>query len=369
MNSIEIIDRKNQLVKENSDIISNAKAEVRELTAEESAKFDANQLEINSLDAELEAIENELNTNKNKNINVNKMDKNFVFNKEVIIEKMLKGDQTAFPLKNAYQITGVSGEGEDLVSTNIWDVWEPLRAKTVLAQAGVQFITGLKDNQQIPLFSDGNVFFVDETEEASVGSGSFTSVSLTPHRISGVYPVSLQFMQQTGVDVHNVIMNGIAHSLELAIQNALLDATAASTKRPAGLRYGKTEVEVANYADICDAEATLEEANVEGIKWVISPSLKAELKHTIKGTNNSGFVFENNEVDGYQALMSSAVPQGKALVGDFSQVVVGLWGDPMIEVVRDTTSLASGKFNIILNAFWDAKLVRPQALEVISLAE
>lgn len=372
MTSIEILDKKNQLIKRNSDIISVAKTEVRELSAEENAEFEANEAELRSLEAAEKELERELQITdedkkiqKNKNISRN-MKTNILVDE--IVKRMQTGDASTFTLSSltrAYEVTGVNGEGEDVVPVELLNVWEPLTYNNVLADSGVQIFTNLHGDVQIPLYSGSNVSFVGEKANASDGSGTFSSVQMTPHRISGVYPITLQFAQQTGSDVYSAIMNGIANSVMEKVQSEMLSANAGTAVKPAGLAYTLVATSVTDYEDLTDFEADMEEAKYNNFKFILSPKSKAALKRMPKAQNNTGMVYDGGEVDGYPAAWTQDVAANTALVADWKNVVLGLWGDPLISVVADTASLTAGSFNIIVNAFVDWKAVRSDAVKAI----
>ena len=371
MTSIEILDKKNQLIQRNASIISEAKKEVRELTQEENDEFTKNEEEIRSLEAaekeldkELEIIDENKNKNTNKTISRNMKKENLLLNE--IVKRMENGDSSAFTVSRAYEITGGSGEGEDLVQTDVLDLWEPLKSNNVLADSGVQIFTNLTGDVQIPIYSGSNVSFVGEKANASDGSGTFTSVSMTPHRISGVYPITLQFAKQCGSDVLPKVMNGIANSVLEKVQAEMLSYNAGTSVKPAGLAYNVAAVDIADYEDLTDFEAGMEEKKFNDFKFILSPKSKAALKRMIKGTNNTGMVYDGGEVDGYPAAWTQDVAANKGLVADWSNVVLGLWGDPLISVVADTQSLTAGSFNIIVNAFVDWKAVREDSVAVIN---
>lgn len=375
MTSIEILDKKNQLIKRNSDIISVAKTEVRELSAEENAEFEANEAELRSLEAaekelerELQITDEEKNNKKNKNISRN-MKTNVLVNE--IVKRMQTGDASQFTLSSltrAYEVTGGSGEGEDVVPTDLLDVWEPLKSNNVLADSGVQIYTNLHGDVQIPLYSGSNVSFVGEKQNASDGSGTFSSVQMTPHRIAGVYPITLQFAQQTGNDVYSAIMNGIANSVMEKVQAEMFSYNAGTANKPAGLAYNLAYTTIADYEDLTDFEAEMEEAKYNDFKFIMSPKAKAALKRMPKAQNNTGMVYDGGEVDGYPAAWTQDIQSKRALVADWKNVVLGLWGDPIISVVADTASLTAGSFNIIVNAFVDWKAVRSDAVKQIETA-
>ena len=348
MNSLEIADRKAVLIKRNLDLISLAKSETRELTEEEEQEFTENEDEVKKLEEEQKALEEELEKEdeekeekSNKNISRDKTmeKKNFS-----IVEEIKRSMETHQPivLNRANAVMSVAAEGEE--------------------NAGAKMYSGLVGDVQIPVFSKGQVGWKGETASADAGNGSFTSVSLSPKRITGKFPISLQFLAQTTPDVEAAIRNDIALAFSEKIEETLLGDAAGTSTQPAGLFYGLTPAEVTDYAALLDMEAEVEELNFRNCNYVISPKAKAALKGMIKGTNNSGFVMEGEYVDGTQAFVTSNVEPKLGLYGAFDNLVIGIWDNLRIDVVADSATLADGQIMIILNGFADAKLVREDAL-------
>lgn len=364
-NSVEYQDAINQLVKRNLDIISLAKSETRELDEEENKEFDENEEEIKELQGELDELEKSLEDpqdedekeQKNKNINVNTMEKkNFM-----IADEIRKSMTTHEPIVLRSTMT-VAAEGEDVVATDIWDVWAPLRANNVLVDAGMKVYSGLVGDVQVPIYSKGNVQWKGETASAEDGNGSFSSVTLSPKRITGKFPISLQFLAQTTPDVEAVIREDIALAIWEKIESTLLSDGAGTATQPAGFAYGLAETSVSDYSYLTAMEADLEEKNYKNINFIVSPKAKAAFKSMIKGTNATGMVFDGGEVDGYPTGMTSNMTYTYFLAGDFSQSVCGLWDEIRIDTVADSQTLADGQVMVIVNAFADAKLVRPDAV-------
>lgn len=365
-NSVEIADRKNQLVKRNLDILSLCKQEVRELTEEEEQEFKANEDEINDLDEEAKALEEELENEEEtpkeeksqKNISIDtKMEKKNFY----IVDEIRKSMTTHEPIVLRSTMT-VQAEGEDVVAQDLWDVWAPLRANNCLVDAGMKVYSGLVGDVSVPIYSKGNVAWAGETAAATDGNGSFTSVALSPKRITGKFPISLQFLAQTTPDVEAVIREDIALAVWEKIETTLLGSAAGTSTQPAGFAYGLAENAVSNYSYLTALEADIEEKNYKNINFIVSPKAKAAFKSMIRGTNATGMVFEGGEVDGYPTGMTSNLSYSYFLAGDFSQAVCGLWDEVRIDVCADSNTLANGTVEIIVNAFADGKLVRPDAL-------
>ena len=302
------------------------------------------------------------NLNKNKNTSIRKMEKKFSLVKE-LRNAMETGKSVNLNeiAKRAYTVTD---EGVDVVETDIYDILEPLRAKNVLVAAGAKFITNLQGNVQVPVMSATQVGWKGEIAAADDGSGAFTSVTLSPKRLTGKFPVSLELLAQDTLGVENMIRQDIVNAINEKLEATILGAGAGDLNTPAGLFHGYADTNViADFGDIADLEAKVEEKNVYGnCKYIVSPKAKAKLRSTIKGTAGVGMIMENGAIDGTEALATSNVAAGKMLYGDFSNLVIGQWDSVILDVVRDTESLANGCVTIVCNAYFDAKVAREGAI-------
>lgn len=267
----------------------------------------------------------------------------------------------------------VTAEGEDVVQTDIYDIWEPLRAKNVLVQAGAKTITGIKNNVQIPLMSAVSANWAGETAAATDGSGTFTSKKLSPKRITAKYPISLQLLAQDSIGIENAIRADIQKAINSKLEATLLGNAAGTDDQPAGLFHdpetASTVVEISTFADVCNLEGSVEEANFEGGKYIISPKAKAALRNMAKSAKSTQLVMEGGQIDGTETLVTSHVADKKMIYGDFSNLVIATWDNVQIDVVRDTASVGNGMVTIVVNAFCDAALVRPEALAFAKIKE
>lgn len=310
--------------------------------------------------------------NNNKVINNNKMTEK----RYSLIGELKRSLETgkSFNLNDvesrAYTVTA---EGEDVVQTDIYDIWEPLRAKNVLVQAGAKTITGIKNNVQIPLMSAVSANWAGETAAATDRSGTFTSKKLSPKRITAKYPISLQLLAQDSIGIENAIRADIQKAINSKLEATLLGNAAGTDDHPAGLFHdpetATTVVEIATFADVCNLEGSVEEANFEGGKYIISPKAKAALRNMAKSAKSTQLVMEGGQIDGTETLVTSHVADKKMIYGDFSNLVIATWDNVQIDVVRDTASVGNGMVTIVVNAFCDAALVRPEALAFAKIKE
>lgn len=263
----------------------------------------------------------------------------------------------------------VADEGTDLVGTDVFDIFAPLRAKNVLTDAGVRVISGIKNNVQVPVFGVTEAKFANETEDASNGSGSITSVKLSPKRVTAKVPVSLELLAQDSVGIENMIREDLQNAVYAAVEDKVFGSQAESTDVYAGLFNGVADAsisDVSNFASLTAMEANVEAANVDYVncKYVVSPSARGKLRALPKSAKTTELVMQNGEIDGTEVLSTGHIAidsSANIVYGDFSNIVVGTWDNVQIDTVRDTASLTNGTVNLIVNAYVDVKCARKDA--------
>lgn len=360
-------EEKRSLTEEEKALI-NQEIENRNKPQEEEPKAEENVVEEETPKAEepKEEKEEERNINNNTINSSKKMEKRYNFlaelrnayenGKKVVLNSETRG----------YTVTD---EGEDVVQTDIYDIWMPLRQKNVLTEAGAKLITGIKNNVQIPLMGKVSCAFAGETDSASDGSGAFSKKVLTPKRITAKYPISLQLLAQDSIGVENAVRQEIANALYSKLEETLLGSASGNTEVPAGIFYNASVTTVDAFSGITALEAGLETNNVEGnIKYILSPLAKAGLRNMPKSSKSTQLVMEGGEIDGTPAISTSNISGKKFVVGDFSNMVIATWDNVEIDVVRDVASVGNGVVTIVVNAFADGAIVRPEAFKFGQLA-
>ena len=275
------------------------------------------------------------------------------------------GGQIQLPTSELRAAITVTTEGEDVVPTDLYDILEPLRAKNVLVQAGAKFLTGLVGDVQVPIMSAGNVTWEGETAPARDGAQTFTSVKLSPKRLTAFVDVSKQFLVQDSKSAEALIRQDIINAINSKLEETVLGAEAGTLTRPAGIFYlkeGTLDV-VDSYAEIADFEAGIEDANVTGeCVYIMSNKAKAAYR-TMQKANGTGFVYENGTIDGTKVLNTSNVAGKNVAYGDFSNLAIGQWG--AIDLTVDPyTKAADGQVRLVVNAYFDARVLRPEAIVV-----
>jgi HK97 family phage major capsid protein len=288
---------------------------------------------------------------------------------------------------------GSSGsEGGVNIQTSVGSIIDILLPKTVLAGLGVQRLSGLVGNLDLPTASTlPSAGWNTENGSATEKSPAFSKITLSPKRLAAYIQVSNQLMLQSSnsIDgyVRNWLLNAMAQSLETAaikgggsneptgiIANANVNVTFAGGAASNGTNAnGAAPV----WADVVNLMKAVENANGNGVAYLTNPTVKAKLQTTSRQASGveGNFIWPagGTDLNGYNVQTTTLVPsnlsKGNAttlsalIFGDFSKMAVANWGG--MELTVDPYSGATaGLTNVVLNAYLDTALLQPAAFAV-----
>ena len=389
MNTLELLDKKEQLKQRAEEIVSKAEKETRRLNEGEHAEFNSITVELEDIDKEIRKIASETKLTNTNNTSMKKEKFsllkaiNDVANSRQLDERAQEvvsagiaefrksgqnySGQIVLPIEERGDIQAtVEGAGQETVAEDKLALLEPLRANLVMVKAGASYLSGLVGNVSIPAYSGSNVSWAGEVAAATDGAGDFSEVNLEPKRLTAYVDVSKQFLIQDSASAEEMLKRDIVNAISDKLEATIL---AGSATMPAGIFNGVTpETKDITYKRLVDMETALEEANVAGNKcFIVSPSAKGILKTTAKdalynvtdgGVHTcvgcAGCLMEENEVNGYPVYCTSNVTSKGVVMGHFEDFVIGQWGG--IDLTVDPyTQAANGKVRLVINAYFDAK--------------
>ena len=257
-------------------------------------------------------------------------------------------------------------QGQEIVETEKLDILGPLRGKSILAEAGATFLTGLVGNISIPMYSGSTCGWKGEMVAADNGMGEFDTVELSPKRLTAYIDISKQFLVQDSVGAEEMLRADIVNALVAKLEQTIFGDADGDATKPAGIFYNAEEANP-SYSAVCDAEADLTDY-LGDKRFVMSPTAKSAFKQTtISGQlSDLRLLMQGNEVDGYPVSASSNVVADGWAFGDFRELIVAQWGS--IDIVVDPYTLATkNAIRLVINAFFDAKVRREGAIKAYVL--
>lgn len=272
------------------------------------------------------------------------------------------------------QATGTDANGKLAVGLDHNTVAGPIRNALVAVQAGAKMITGLTKDQIFPVYSGVTCLWAGETAPASDGSGTLNGIVLKPKRITTQVTISKQLLIQDSIELNALITQDIRAAVLEKLEQTIFGKHAQSTTIPDGIFTGTapTNKGAATYERLvmmmagCKANGNL--------SYVISRPLMAKLMTMPKMTTSPYPIFENNLIAGIPTFVTNAVADGfqtgadeyGVVVGDFSEMIIGEWGNMDI-TVDNVTKAGSAEVVLTVNAYYDFAIRRSTAFATATM--
>ena len=232
-------------------------------------------------------------------------------------------------------VVGTSTAGGNLVASDLLSgsFIELLRNRMALMQAGVTMLGGLQGNISIPRqTSSATAYWVGESGSPTESQQAIDQVNMTPKTVGAFVDYSRRLLLQSSIDVEGMIRADLARVIALELDRAAIYGSG-SSNQPLGLLNTtgigtQTITSYGTFAEYIGMETDLGSANADAgtLRYIVNSAARGALKSTEKSaTSTAQFVFENNEINGYPAIVSNQLQSNDCLFGDFSQFVVGMW--------------------------------------------
>ena len=286
-------------------------------------------------------------------------------------------------------IAGTASLGGSAVQTTIVGFIDLLRNRTVVAQAGATYLTGLTDTIAFVRQLTANTLnWVGENPSTAntLTGNTIEQITLSPKVAMSSTAYSRRFLAQSSYDANAFVMNDLTAVNAIGIDLAALFGTGASNQ-PTGIRSqtGVTLQTVgangaaAAWADLVLAETNVADNNADigPMAWVVSPKVRGKWKGTLKSTTaGSMYLFgDDGMVNGYPAYVTKQVPdnitQGTSttvcstpIFGVWDQLLVGQWGATDV-VVDPYTYAQQNMIQIVTSLMVDINIRQPKAFNVM----
>jgi HK97 family phage major capsid protein/HK97 family phage prohead protease len=230
---------------------------------------------------------------------------------------------------------GTATAGGNLVPTELLagSFIDILRKRMAVMATNPTMLTGLSGNVAIPrMTSSSTAYFVGESGAPTESQQAFDQVNMTPKTVGAFVDYSRRLLLQSSIDVESMIRDDIAKVIATKLDNAAIYGSGSSNE-PLGIKdttgVGTQTISTfGTFAEYIGMETDVAAANadVANMFYLINASARGALKSTEKtSTSTANFVFENNEINGYPAIVSNQLANNDVLFGDFSQFVIGMW--------------------------------------------
>ncbi|WP_160153338.1 phage major capsid protein [Microbulbifer sp. ALW1] len=213
-----------------------------------------------------------------------------------------------------------------------------LRNRMVLSRFGAMVLTGLNGNLVIPRQIGGAGMYWLDPENSDIpaeGLPIFDQVALTPKNAGAYTELSRQLLLQSSPGVENLVRMDLAAQMAIGLDKAGLYGTGANGQ-PRGI-INMTGINTVDFAGVnptfaevvqMETETALDNADEANAAYAMGPGLRGYFKTTEKfaGSNGATIWEPGNMVNGYGTAVSNQMEAGDLLHGNFSDVIIGLWG-------------------------------------------
>ncbi len=380
MNIVEIQEKRAGLVTEMRGLLTKAESEKRDLSVDEAAKFDNLKTEIGKLEAQeqRQSFLDNIERGAKPDPSFQKVEQRIT----VIdaIRSQMGGNVTGALAEyqaEAEKRNGRKAEGvyvplsafETRVSTTTTaseitpddfradQYIGPLRNSLLMRSMGVRTLTGLRGDVVIPKHGASLIAgWVNENEALTASDMSFDDVRLEPKHVGALTELSRQLIQQSSPDINGLVRDDLNAVMAQALDTALIEGD--GVKEPlgilntVGIQSGSIS-SVPTWAELLELSDMLDVLNVTGYRYLTSPGVMKLLRGTQKETGTGNYLATTGAVGDVPASVTNQMPAGTLLLGDFSQMLLGIWSEVDI-LVNPYAETAYSKGNVLVRAMMTA---------------
>jgi len=232
------------------------------------------------------------------------------------------------------------------------DFIDVLRNSSSVMQAGATTLRGLQGNVVIPKKTGASSAAWIATEGAAAAESEFTtgSVTMSPKVIGAFTDASRLMLQQSSLDVENLIRNDLSASIATAIDLGALAGSGSSGQptgiaNTSGINTTTFAAAVPTFAELVAMESAVSNDNAltGSLRYIARPADWGNLKTVDKA---SGFgqmiVGPDGNINGYDVVRSNQVTSGDYYFGNFADLLIGLYGGLDITVDPYALSTSGG---------------------------
>jgi HK97 family phage major capsid protein/HK97 family phage prohead protease len=246
-----------------------------------------------------------------------------------------------------------AGSDGDLVAEDFKgeEFIDALRNASSVMQAGARMLGGLSGDVKIPKKTAASTaaFVASEGTAAAESEMTIGNVSMSPKTLGAFTDVTRQLLIQSSLDVEALIRDDLAQSIATAIDKAGLEGSG-SSGNPEGILNTTGVNQVTNFAaanptfaEVVTLETAVAEDNalMGNLSYILPASMYGALKTTEKATNTAQFVVEpGGTINGYQGIVSNQATAGNLYFGNFSDLLIGMFGglDIVVDPYSNSTS-------------------------------
>ncbi|GGB03671.1 major capsid protein [Polaromonas eurypsychrophila] len=250
---------------------------------------------------------------------------------------------------------------------------DTLRNSLLARKLGARVLSNLTGAITVPKYGTGTTSgWVAENTALTPGDMAFSAVTLAPKHAGGISEMSRGLIQSSSPDIEQLIRDDLSAMLAKAIDSALI--MGGGTNEPTGV-LATAGIQTANLAtlswpNIVVMLQKLELVNATPNAWLMGTKPKAKLMSILDTTGLPAKFLDNGVMANIPAFSTNQVADktsvlGKVILGDWSQVLLGIYSELDI-LVNPFAETAYSKGNVLVRAMSTVGIAvrHPQAFVV-----
>lgn len=220
-------------------------------------------------------------------------------------------------------------------------VLDHLSTESVLLRAGARVVPVAGRIAHIPrVLTDGSASWTPEGEEIPSDAPTGDTIDLTPKKLANLVGLSRESIEDAPIDELDGVGRSLTRSVAAAIDSRAFGTAVATATEPAGLRSYAILAQTGGVTidNIIRAVGTVEAVGAVANAIFLAPADLTTLRLVKEATGSNKPVLQPDlqaggaeRIAGATVFSTPDLPAGVALVGDSSQIVVGLRRDVAVE--------------------------------------
>jgi len=235
----------------------------------------------------------------------------------------------------ALTTTTTSG-AKELIATDLRaDLFvDLLRNRAVAGRAGVQVLFGLQGNISIPRQTGAASFeWTGETGTTSGSALTTGSLPMSPKEGRAFQEYTRLLLLQSTPSIETLVQNDLLTIARLGVDKAVFHGLG-SSNQPKGIA-NETGIGAVSGASMgwdavveFETDVAVGNADVETMFYITNPAVRGIMKTRPKTPGFPVFLMDDSGlVNGYGSIISNQIASGYMFFGDFSQEILGYWGN------------------------------------------
>lgn len=251
---------------------------------------------------------------------------------------------------------------------------EALRARLILSDMGMRIMSGLNTKVQIPKISAGaSAAFVAESGDVADQTQTTAQITMVGRTLGARTDVSRLLLLESDPSIEQIVRDDLLNAVANKIEDVAIEGGASN--EPTGITQTSGIGSVAigtnggapTWAMVTDLvkEVEVDNAalNAATLGFITNPKAKSKMANTVRVSSTDSHMILNDPYDsiyGYRLGISTNVPSdltkgtssgvcSAMIFGDFSQLMMGVFGGGPDVLVDPYTNSASGSVRIVVH--------------------